>query len=91
MQGRLLPQPDSGNPAFSMLVGAIIRPCRSIEGGRPMDENLKTSANWAKELGISEKKLKDAIKAAGIAPDAKKGVCAFYSRESVQKVAGSIS
>ena len=48
-------------------------------------EELKSATNWAKELGVSEKKLKDALKAAGIEPDAKKGVCAFYSKASAEK------
>jgi len=48
-------------------------------------EDLKTAANWAKDLGIPEKKLKDALKAAGIEPDAKKGVCAYYSKASAEK------
>ncbi len=50
-----------------------------------MAEDLKTAANWAKELGVSEKKLKDALKAAGIDPDAKKGVCAYYTKASAEK------
>jgi hypothetical protein len=49
-----------------------------------MDE-MKTAANWAKELGIPEKKLKDAIKAAAIQPDSKKGACAYYSRATAEK------
>jgi len=48
-------------------------------------EDLQTAANWARDLGVSEKKLKDALKAAGIAPDAKKGVCAFYSKAADEK------
>jgi hypothetical protein len=48
-------------------------------------EDLKSATNWAKELGVPEKKLKDALKAAGIEPDAKKGVCAFYSKASAEK------
>jgi hypothetical protein len=48
-------------------------------------EDLKTAANWAKELGVPEKKLKDALKAAGIEPDAKKGVCAYYGKASAEK------
>ena len=48
-------------------------------------EDLKSATNWAKELGVPEKKLKDALKAAGIEPDAKRGVCAFYSKASAEK------
>ena len=53
-------------------------------------DDLKTAANWAKDLGIPEKKLKDALKAAGIAPDAKKGVCAYYSKASAEQAKKAI-
>ena len=53
-------------------------------------EDLKSATNWAKELGVPEKKLKDALKAAGIEPDAKKGVCAFYSKASAEKATKAI-
>jgi len=48
-------------------------------------EDLKTASAWAKDLGVPEKKLKDAIKALGIEPDAKKGVCAYYGKASAEK------
>jgi hypothetical protein len=50
-----------------------------------MAGEMMTAANWAKELGVPEKKLKDAIKAAGIQADSKKGVCSYYSRASAEK------
>lgn len=50
-----------------------------------MADDLKTLANWAKELGLPEKKLKDAVKAAGLEPDAKKGVCGYYRQATVDK------
>ncbi|MCE1228972.1 MAG: hypothetical protein LWX11_05755 [Firmicutes bacterium] len=50
-----------------------------------MADDLKTLANWAKELGLNEKKLKEAAKALGIEPDAKKGVCGYYAKASVEK------
>jgi hypothetical protein len=53
-------------------------------------EGLKTAATWAKDLGVPEKKLKDALKAAGIEPDAKKGVCAYYSLASAEKAKKAI-
>ena len=55
-----------------------------------MREDLKTAAAWSKELGVPEKKLKDAIKAAGLEPDAKKGVCAYYSKASAEKAKKAI-
>jgi hypothetical protein len=50
-----------------------------------MADELKTATVWAKELGVPEKKLKDAIKAAKIEPDQKKGVCSYYSRAAAEK------
>ncbi len=55
-----------------------------------MAEELKTIANWAKELGLPEKKLKEAVKAAAIEPDQKKGVCCMYSLKSVEKAKKAI-
>ena len=50
-------------------------------------EDLKSITNWAKELGLSEKKLKDAAKVAELQPDAKRGICCFYSRANIEKAA----
>jgi len=55
-----------------------------------MADDLKTAGNWAKELGVPEKKLKDAIKAAGIQPDAKKGACGLYTRQTAEKAKKAI-
>lgn len=49
------------------------------------EKDLKTVGNWAQELGVPPKKLKDALTAADIAPDAKKGACAYYSKASITK------
>lgn len=49
-------------------------------------ENLITAANLAKELGVSPKKVKDAIAGLGIEPDVKKGVCSYYNTNSVEKI-----
>jgi hypothetical protein len=56
-----------------------------------MAEELKTVAAWAKELAVPEKKLKEALKAAGIEPDAKKGVCAYFSKASAEKARKAIT
>lgn len=58
--------------------------------GVTMADELKSIANWAKELGISEKKLKDAVKAAGVEPDGKKGICALYTKASIEKARKAI-
>lgn len=50
-----------------------------------MSEDLKTAANWAKELKVPEKKLKEAIKVAEIQPDSKKGACTYYSKATIDK------
>ncbi|BDU76862.1 hypothetical protein [Mesoterricola sediminis] len=50
-----------------------------------MGDELKTAAAWAKELALPEKKLKEALKAAGLEPDAKKGVCAYYAQATIEK------
>jgi len=51
-----------------------------------MADELKTASNWAKEFGLQDKKFKDALKAAKIEPDAKKGACSYYSRKTAEKV-----
>lgn len=55
-----------------------------------MAEELKSAGKWATELGVPAKKFKDAIKAAGVAPDAKKGACAYYSRKTAEKIKKSV-
>lgn len=55
-----------------------------------MAEEVKSIGKWAQELGVPEKKLKDAVKAAGIQPDAKKGGCSLYSRQTAEKAAKGI-
>jgi len=50
-----------------------------------MADDLKTATAWAKDLAIPEKKLKDALKLAGLAPDAKKGVCGYYAQATIEK------
>jgi len=56
-----------------------------------MADDLKTIANWSKELGIPEKKLKAAVQAATVQPDAKKGPCSYFSRASMEKAKKSLS
>ena len=55
-----------------------------------MPDDPKTLANWAKELGLNEKKLKEAIKVMALEPDAKKGVCAYYGKAKVEKARKTI-
>ena len=50
--------------------------------------DLLTAGNIAKELGVSDVKVKKAIKELGIKPKAKKGICNYYSGDAVAKVKG---
>ncbi|MBF0108846.1 MAG: hypothetical protein HQL76_06710 [Magnetococcales bacterium] len=54
------------------------------------NEQLLTAGKIAKELGISDAKVKKAIKELGIEPVAKKGVCNYYGRDSLDKVKGKV-
>jgi len=55
-----------------------------------MTDEVKTLANWAKELNLNEKKLKEAVKLLALEPDSKKGVCCYYSKASVAKAQKAI-
>jgi len=48
--------------------------------------NLLTASSIAETLGVSDAKVKKAIKALGIKPKAKKGVCNYYSRDELTKI-----
>ena len=52
--------------------------------------DLMTAANIAKSLGVSDAKVKKAIQALGIKPQAKKGVCSYYGKVTVAKVKGAL-
>jgi predicted ArsR family transcriptional regulator len=52
----------------------------------PAASDLVTAGNIAKELGVSDAKVKKALAALEIAPVAKKGVCSYYARSAVAKV-----
>jgi len=47
---------------------------------------LLTAGNIAKELAVSDAKVKKAIQELGIKPAAKKGVCNYYSRDILNKI-----
>jgi len=57
---------------------------------KPEKENLITSGDIAKELGISDAKAKRVIKELGLQPRAKKGVCNYYSRDALAKIRKSL-
>lgn len=52
-----------------------------------MAENeLLTAGKIAKELGVSDAKVKKAIKELGMDPECKKGCCCYYSANQVAKI-----
>ena len=53
------------------------------------DENL-SPANIAKALGVSDGKVKKAIKDLGLEPAAKRGVCSFYAPDQVAKIKAAV-
>ncbi len=52
---------------------------------------LLTAGNIAKTLGVSDVKVKKAIQVLGIKPDARKGVCNYYSKDVVKKIKGALN
>jgi hypothetical protein len=51
---------------------------------------LLTAGNIAQQLGVSDAKVKKALKDLAIAPKAKKGVCNYYSPDVVGKVRSAV-
>jgi hypothetical protein len=49
-------------------------------------KDMYTAGNIAKELGVSDGKVKKAIQTLGLKPVAKKGVCSYYGRDALTKV-----
>lgn len=49
-------------------------------------KDMYTAGNIAKELGVSDGKVKKAIEALGLKPVAKKGVCNYYGKDALAKV-----
>jgi hypothetical protein len=54
------------------------------------DQDLISAGNIAKELGVSDAKVKKAIKELALEPAAKRGVCSFYARDAVAKIKASL-
>jgi hypothetical protein len=51
---------------------------------------MMTAATMAKELGVSDAKIKKAIAALGIQPEAKKGVCNYYGADTLKQVKAAL-
>lgn len=58
----------------------------------PADKNadLLTAGAIAKELGVSDAKVKKALKDLAVQPKAKKGVCNLYGRDVLAKVKAAV-
>ncbi len=52
--------------------------------------NLLTAGNIAKQLKVSDAKIKKAIQELGISPTEKKGVCNYYSKDVVAKIKSAL-
>lgn len=50
------------------------------------EKELLTAGKIAKELGVSDAKIKKAITELGLEAEAKKGACNYYSRAQVTKI-----
>jgi GTPase len=56
------------------------------EGGHEMADELLTAGKIAEKLGVSPAKVSKAIKDNAIEPDRKKGACAYFGPEKVDKL-----
>jgi len=52
--------------------------------------DLMTTTMIAKELGVSDGKVKKVVKELGIKPITKKGVCTYYSRDVLTKIKAAL-
>ncbi len=48
--------------------------------------DLLTAGNIAKQLAVTDAKVKKAIQELGLKPAAKKGVCNYYSKDAIAKI-----
>lgn len=53
-------------------------------------EDLITSGSIAKELGVSDAKVKKAITELAIQPKTKKGVCCYYSKDTLSRIKAAL-
>ena len=51
---------------------------------------LFTAGIMAKDLGVTDAKVKKAIKELSIEPAAKKGCCAYYTSEDLEKIKAAL-
>ncbi len=48
--------------------------------------DLLTAGNIAKQLAVTDAKVKKAIQELGLKPAAKKGVCNYYPKDTIAKI-----
>lgn len=83
------------SPPFTLstlhAVSRIIAAPPSFQSEEPImaDENL-SPGNIAKALGVSDGKVKKAIKDLGLEPAAKRGVCSFYAPDQVARIKAAV-
>jgi len=53
-------------------------------------KTLMTAAALAKELGVSDAKVKKAIAELGLAPKEKKGACSYYGADALKKLQAAL-
>jgi len=64
---------------------------KKLPGGKLMSTpEMLTAGNIAKMLAVSDAKVKKAIQELKIKPAAKKGVCNYYSRDTVARVKAAL-
>ena len=51
-----------------------------------MVKELLTAGKMAKEWGVAQKEVKEAIKKLNLEPDEKKGACNYFYRETAEKI-----
>lgn len=54
-------------------------------------DGLMTAAVIAKELGVSDTKVKKAIKELALEPASKRGVCCYYGRDALDQVKSKLA
>jgi len=54
-------------------------------------DGLMTAATIAKEIGVSDTKVKKVIKDLALKPAAKKGVCSYYGRDALDQIKAKLA
>ena len=54
-------------------------------------DELLTATKIAQELGVSDAKVKKVIQELGLEPAAKKGVCRYYDRTTLDKIKAQLT